>query len=117
VHGHRGSGASNDVANATRLIAAEFNRADPHFGPSWMQVEVGLTHMHAIGSEAMRATAWTLIRARFEECWDRSLALVAEHRRAIEYLADALLDVKSTLTGEEIVALLDEFAAGETRNG
>jgi ATP-dependent Zn protease len=110
VLGYRSSGSGNDVAGATALIVEQFDRADAQFGPSWSAIEHAAGYDDVVGPNEMRATAWTLARLRFDECWDRTVALVKAHRPTIEHLATALLEAKSTLTGEEIVDLLGSFS-------
>ncbi|HVM29950.1 MAG TPA: AAA family ATPase [Candidatus Limnocylindrales bacterium] len=108
ILGYRGSGASSDIAAATSLILDQFDQGDPSFGPSRTEMEGGPgARIGGAGSEAMRATAWHLVRSRFGECWSRTGSLVSEHRYAIERLASALLESKSRLTGDEIVEVLD----------
>ena len=108
ILGYRGFGAGPDVATATGLILAQFETGDPEFGPGREAIETGvIVHGAVVGSEAMRSLAWELCRRRFEEARERTLALVAVHQASIERLADALLKGKRTLTGDEIVAVIE----------
>ena len=108
VLGYRGFGAEPDVATATGLILAQLETGDREFGPGREAIETGVGIPGAVvGSEDMRRTAWELCRRRFEEARERTLALVGEHRASIEQLADALLEGKRTLTGDEIVAVIE----------
>lgn len=112
VLGYRGTGADSDVRHATEVILGQLDVADPEFGPSRRATESSSDYPPTgVGSEAMRAHAWGLVRSRFEVCWQRTTVLVEEHRSPIERLARLLLERKATLTGDEIVAELG-FAPG-----
>ena len=52
------------------------------------------------------------VRALLEEGYDEVLALFRDHRRALEALADALLD-RETLTGAEAMDVLVAHGLGE----
>jgi ATP-dependent Zn protease len=111
--GYRGHGAETDVARSTDLILAQLDAADPAFGPSRRAVEVnGGMFGTVVGSQAMRSLAWRLTRARFQDCWQRAIRLVDEHRDSIERLARVLLEGKQTLTGDEIVIAIGEQTTG-----
>jgi hypothetical protein len=101
------------VARSTDLILAQLDAADPAFGPSRRAVEVnGGMFGTVVGSQAMRSLAWRLTRARFQDCWQRAIRLVDEHRDSIERLARVLLEGKQTLTGDEIVIAIGEQTTG-----
>jgi len=107
--GYRGAGAGPDAAKATSLILDQLNAGDQEFGPARGTLEANApVHGVVVGSEAMRVAAWELCRRRFTEVHQRTLALVAENQAAIERLAGALLDGKPTLTGDEIVAVIEQ---------
>lgn len=107
--GYRGHGSDTDVAIATQLILEQLDAGDPAFGPSRVTIEAasGVPGVPA-GSEHMRASVWAIVRFRYEQVLDRTRALVVERRPAIEQLAAMLLDAKAMLTGEEIVAAIEE---------
>lgn len=108
VLGYRGDGATADVSAATSMVIERLDVADPVFGPGRDAIETNTRAEGAVvGSELMRAEVWALTRARFDECWQRALALAGEHRADIERLAAALFATKASFTGEEIVALLE----------
>lgn len=107
--GYRGFGAGPDIAAATSQILDQFDIGDREFGPGRGTIEAAVgIHGVAVGSEAMRRAAWEVCRRRFAEARERTLALVAEHRASIERLAATLLDDKRTLTGDEIVAVIEK---------
>jgi len=112
VLGYRGFGAGPDIAAATSQILDQLDAGDREFGPGRGTIEAAVDiHGVAVGSEAMRRTAWKLCRRRFEVARERTLALVAAHRASIERLAATLLDEKRTLTGDEIVAVIESVAS------
>lgn len=115
VLGYRGGGSSSDVAKASRIVLAQLDLADPEFGPSRHAIEFSPTG-RPTGSEAMRANAWHLARPRFAACYQRTVGLVTDHRAPIERLAQALLRAQtSALTGEEILAVIDDARAPSAR--
>lgn len=106
--GYRGAGATPDVSSATGTILDQLDDGDREFGPGRRAVEQSSGfHGVAVGGDRMRGTAWELCQRRFEEARLRTLALVSDHRGPIERLAATLLDDKQTLTGEEIVAVIE----------
>jgi len=106
--GFRGPGASHDIDSATSIIRQQLDYADPAFGPSRRTLEWQTGLDAALGSEEMRATAWHLVRTRFDECWSRTRELVAANQDAIVRLARALLDDRQVLVDDEIVALIED---------
>ena len=96
-------GAGPDIARATRLVLAQLEEGDPDFGPSRSSLEHLGSLDAGVGSHEMRSLTWMLAQGRFASCWERTSSLVRAHRPAIERLAHHLLEVKGTVTGDEIV--------------
>ena len=102
------SGASSDLQHTTRIAKEMVYRLgmgrstglmifDPESGPV---------------SSDVHSRMDTDVRALLEEGYDEVLALFRDHRRALEALADALLD-RETLTGAEAMAVLVAHGLGE----
>lgn len=107
VLGYRGAGSESDVHDATTIIFHQLDTGDADFGPSRSAMEYG-GHQRPAGSQDMRSNAWHIVRPRYNGCFSRTLGLVAEHRGRIERLASVLLEAKTLLSGEEIVAIISD---------
>lgn len=103
--GYRGAGGESDVHDATRIIVHQLDTGDADFGPSRTAMEYA-GHEKPTGSQDMRSNAWHIARPRYDACFSRTLGLVAEHRGHIGRLASVLLEARTTLSGEEIVAII-----------
>lgn len=107
--GKHGPGSISDVVSSTELITDQLDRGDTDFGPSWSRFEMSISHHDLNGGQGLRDEVWSLTRARFRRCMARTEAIVREQREAIERLSVGLLESKTTLTGEEIVALIESI--------
>jgi ATP-dependent Zn protease len=104
VLGDRGPGASSDIHTVTGEILQLLELGDPDFGPARSRMEAdgyGTT-----GAEVMRALAWRLTRARFEETWEYAMTVVRQHRQQVVRVADELMFAGRSLSGYEIASLL-----------
>ncbi|MCB1002397.1 MAG: AAA family ATPase, partial [Acidimicrobiales bacterium] len=113
VFGHLNSGAANDLEQATgiaRRMVREWGMSD-RVGPmawhSQQQVFLGedlMTSGREYSDETARLMDEEIARILIEQ-EERAVTLLTKHRRALDLVADALLD-KETIDGSEVAALV-----------
>jgi cell division protease FtsH len=113
VFGHKTTGAGNDIERATELarsMVTEWGMSD-EFGPlnfSSGKQEVFLGRDFSSGTTLSEDTAMRIdaeIRRIVMQQYERAVAILSDHRKELEQIAEALLDYE-TIDGDDIDTLL-----------